>query len=189
MGHNYVVVVGLLVCAGCPSPPLEVPEASCNVLASLYGTYDVCEPPNRQQHDVRGVWEYVDCEYVAASPNFQSQIGLACSGRLALCGEANTSDITWQDIGPNGVGIGTAQDVQLSSYDTSDGNKQFQVFGTVDVTDPQGSCTASVEVSLLCVGTTAANCSKLSNKVTTSCGVEPGWVLSGFQFRRVSACP
>ena len=183
------VALSLWASACTSSPPLSLPPAACGILVSHYGSFD-CDPPNRQQFDLRGIWEYQECSYTATSANYQSQLGLSCSGRLALCGDARTSELTWQDVGPNGTGIGYEQHVELSSAELSDGQRQATVFGQTAVSDAQMTCTAPGEVVLGCVlsGDTSATCFKLSAKTTNACGVPPGWVISSFGFKRIGEC-
>lgn len=187
--RSTIAVAASLLAPACATR-LDAPPNACGVLEANTGNSLFCDPPNRQQLDVRGTWEYQQCSYFSASSNYQSQVGLKCSGRLALCGDAGSSDITWQDVGPNGVGIGSKQDVQLSSFIDKGGDKVVLVFGEVTVTDPQQSCSAPVEVYLFCdlTTTTTATCSKVSYKISSACGVAPGWVESGFKFARVAEC-
>lgn len=158
---------------------------------------DPCNPADQQPFDPTGIWEYEPgCSYVDTSPNLSSQLGLGCSGRLAICGDASSGSLSWQDVGPNGIGIGTPTDMTLRSDQGQYGGFMFAVYGRTQNRSPGSSCAADVEHYLLCargehasLGTFEAFCTKASYKVDGACGVDSGYVRSEFYFQRIADCP
>jgi hypothetical protein len=195
--RRIVVAVLLAACTGggSPAPPSE----TCTLAAHAEGFaafgIEACDFPDRSDYSPEGVWAYdTNCEFVEASPNFQQQVGASCTGELALC-DVQGNSASWQDIGPTGEGIGMPAELTVRGYTTEHGGVWFAAYGTVEVSSPDGSCSAPVDVFLLCgrgggsqLPANKVYCTKISHRGVPACGVEAGWVRSEFHFTRVRSC-